>query len=93
MEERLMDEQDHKPYAPLEWHGRTFARPTPYDAKPPSIDATRISLLTEREMRYWTDELRVTIYEVRDAIKATDSRDPSVVRAWLQARSRGAIAA
>ena len=88
-----MDEQDLKAYDFIEWHGRTFARPKAYDANKPLIDPTRISLLTEREMRYWTDELRVTIYEVRDAIKATGSRDPVVVKTHLQALARAVKAA
>jgi hypothetical protein len=89
-----MDEQTLDHFDPIEWTGRTFPR---REAAPHAgtgidstridrtrIDRTRVSLLGEREMRYWTGELHATIYQLRDAIQATGSRDPAVIRAHLR---------
>lgn len=81
-----MDEQHPSPRDRIEWTGRTFA-PRLAEIAKPSIDTTRISLLSERETRYWTSELRVTIYQLRDAIKATGSRDPALIREFLRPRA------
>lgn len=76
-----MDEQTLRHLEHIEWTGRTLPRRDP-EAET-RIDTTRISLLGERAMRYWTDELCLTVYQLRDAIKATDSRDPAVIREHL----------
>ncbi len=72
-------------YSFVEWYGRVPVAVPP--AKPRAeIDTTRISLATDRELRYWTDEFRVTIYDIRDAIAATGSRSPCDVRSYLARR-------
>lgn len=71
-------------YDYIEWHGRAhFVAPPANQARPCDLDTTRISLATDRELRYWTDELRVTIYQIRDAIAATGTRCPTAVRNYL----------
>jgi hypothetical protein len=81
-----MDEQNAAPLDLIEWTGRTFS-PRITEIATPGIDTTRISLLSEREMRYWTSELGVTIYQLRDAIKATGSREPALIREFLRPRA------
>jgi hypothetical protein len=83
MDDHALKQSD---YSFVEWYGRTpVAAPPP--AKPqPEIDTTRISLASDRELRYWTDEFRVTIYDIRDAIAATGSRCPNDVRHYLARR-------
>lgn len=79
-----MDEQTPARLGHIEWTGRSLPRRALDQGAPPAIDTTRISLLSERETRYWTSELRATIYQLRDAIKATESRDPAVIREYLR---------
>ena len=86
-----MDEQTRDHFDHIEWTGRTLPR-RDLEAAKNRIDATRISLLGEREMRYWTDALRVTVYQLRHAIKATDSRDPAVIRDYLRRMALAAAA-
>jgi len=86
-----MDEQTRDHFDPIEWTGRTFPR-REAEAATHRIDTTRISLLGEREMRYWTDALQVTVYQLRDAIKATESRDPAVIRDYLRQMALAAAA-
>ncbi len=70
-------------YDYVEWTGRARVVAPPVIMPRLEIDTTRISLATDRELRYWTDEFRVTIYEIRDAIAATGSRCPNAVRNYL----------
>ena len=80
-----MSEQALRDYDYVAWNGRT-----PYAAAPEGvpepvvIDTTQIRLATERELRYWTNELSVTIYALRDAIAATGTRCSVAVRAYLE---------
>lgn len=46
-------------------------------------DRSSIWLMREDEIRYWTSELGVTIYALRDAIAATGTRAASVIRSYL----------
>ena len=80
-----MDEHALRDYDYVEWNGRSHYVASPVDAPEPFvIDTTQISLLTERELRYWTSELGVTIYTLRDAISTMGTRVASVVRAYLE---------
>lgn len=67
----------------VEWHCRPAAVAPPVIKPRAEIDTTRITLATDRELRYWTDELAVTIYEIRDAIAATGTRCSTTVRNYL----------
>ena len=87
-----MDEKTRPPFETLEWTGSPARRPAANDGVPAGVDTRTIRLFREAELRYWTDVLRATVYELRDAIQATGSRDPARVRAWLDARSRDAAA-
>lgn len=81
-----MDEQAARDYDYVEWDGRTPYVAAPAHAPaPPRVEAT-IWLATERELRFWTSELGVTVYELRDAIEATGTRCARRVRAWLDGR-------
>ena len=80
-----MDQQALRDYDYVAWNGRTPYAASPVAApEPVVIDATQIRLVTERELRYWTNELCVTVYALRDAISATGSRCADVVRAYLE---------
>lgn len=82
-----MDEQALRDYDYVAWNGRTPYAATPMDAPAPVvIDTTYIYMATERELRYWTNELVATVYEVREAIEATGTRCARTVRAWLEQR-------
>lgn len=70
----------------VEWTGRARVVAAPVNKPQTEIDTTRISLATDRELRYWTDEFRVTIYDIRDAIAATGSRCPNAVRNYFVRR-------
>ena len=78
---------DHalRDYDYVEWNGHSSFVAAPANAPaPPVIDTTQIWLSTEREQRYWTSELAVTIYALRDAIAATGTRCAIVVRGYLE---------
>lgn len=79
-----MNEQASRYFDYIAWDGRAPRATTPVRAPEPAIDTTHIRLATERELRYWTSELAVTIYTLRDAIAATGSRCAKVVRAYLE---------
>lgn len=84
-----MDERTRgQPHA-IEWNGPAVPRARAERTRPP-LDASHVSLLSEREMRYWTDTFRATIYQLRDAIRETDSREPAVIAEFLQARAQQA---
>lgn len=79
-----MHAQEQSDYDYVQWSGRArVVAPSPIKTELREIDTTRISLATDRELRYWTDELGVTIYEIRDAIAATGSRCATAVRNYL----------
>ena len=74
----------------IEWQGRSVAQMMPAHRAPlppapvvDKFDTTHIFLLSEREMRYWTNELGVTVYMLRDAIKAAGTRCAKTVRDYL----------
>ena len=81
MDDQALQQSD---YSFVEWYGRVPVAPPPRPK--PELDTSRISLATDRELRYWTDEFRVTIYDIRDAIAATGSRCPTAVRTYLARR-------
>jgi hypothetical protein len=66
----------------IEWQGRSVAQMLPPPA-PEKFDTTQIFLLSEREMRYWTHELGVNVFMLRDAIKAAGTRCAQTVRDYL----------
>lgn len=80
-----MNDASFRDYDYVAWHGDT-----PYAAVPASspapvvIDATEVWMTSERELRYWTCELRATVYELREAIEIVGSRSAAKVRAWLE---------
>lgn len=73
-------------YVGIEWHGRPRIA-----AAPPvnDFDKTQIWLLTERQLRYWTGELGVTAYEIRDAVAATGTRCATTLRSYLRGSRNG----
>ena len=80
-----MNARVSRDYDYIAWDGRTPYAAAPATApEPVVIDTTQIRLVTERELRYWTSELRVTIYALRDAIAATGTRCAIAVREYLQ---------
>lgn len=80
-----MNEQASRYFDYIAWDGRApRATPAARAPEPAAIDTTHIRLATERELRYWTSELSVTIYTLREAIAATGSRCAKVVRAYLE---------
>lgn len=81
-----MDEHASRDYDYVEWNGRTPYVAAPLHAAAPAQIEDTIWLATERELHYWTQELGVTVYEVRDAIAATGTRCARRVRAWLEGR-------
>ncbi len=83
MEATLALKQSDYDYDYVEWTGRARVVAPPVITPKVEIDTARISLATNRELRYWTDEFRATIYEIRDAIAAAGSRCPNAVRNYL----------
>lgn len=78
---------DHplRDYDYVEWNGQAPYVAAPVDAPAPVlIDTTQVWLSSEREYRYWTSTLGVTIYELRDAIAETGTRCAIALRAYLQ---------
>jgi hypothetical protein len=76
-------------YVGIEWHGR----PRVVVAPPVNdFDKTQIWMLTERQLRYWTGELGVTAYEIRDAVAATGSRCATTLRQYLSRTRIGSSA-
>ena len=72
----------------VEWDGPSLFVPAPMEIRESdTVDKSEIRLLTERAMRYWTSELGVTVYALREAIAATGSREPAVVRAYLESHA------
>lgn len=71
-------------YDYVEWSGRapvvspSVARPALGD-----LDTTQVWLATDRQLRYWTGELGVTIHEIRDAIALAGTRCATAVRNCL----------
>jgi hypothetical protein len=80
-----MSNQASRDYGYVAWEGRGAASPAGASA-PATIDTTQVRLATEPELRYWTDELSVTIYCLRDAIAATGTRCATAIRAYLEHR-------
>lgn len=54
------------------------------ERNPNEPDRSHVSLLQEQDIRFWTNELGVTMYELRDAIVATGSRAANRIREYLQ---------
>ncbi len=81
-----MDEQALRDYDYVAWDGHSsyVAAPT-HGRQPVVLDTTEIWLATERELRYWTNELGVTVYAIRDAIVETGTRASETIRAHLAA--------
>lgn len=68
----------------VEWSGRAPISALPATKSPPrDFDTNDVWLLTESQLRYWTAELGVTMYEIRDAIAATGTRCATAVRKYL----------
>ena len=80
-----MYEHALRDYDYVEWNGQASYVAAPQDAPAPAlIDTTQVWLSTEREMRYWTSALGVTVYALRDAIADTGTRCAVVLRAHLE---------
>jgi hypothetical protein len=76
--------QPQSDYDFVEWSGRATVAPPPAGkAALRELDTATVWLSTDRELRYWTDELGVTIYEIRDAIAATGTRCGATIRQYL----------
>jgi hypothetical protein len=68
----------------VEWKGcRTFVPPTVVRALPVDLDLSRVWLTSEHALHYWTRELDATVFEIRDAIVATETRCAQAVRRYL----------
>lgn len=85
-----MDLDVHTPqrdYEVIEWEGRApRVAPTSIEAGWRDIDPTEVWMINDRQLRYWTAELGVTIYEIRDAIAATGTRCAAALRQYLARR-------
>lgn len=68
----------------VEWTGRPHTQMIPA-ARPPQaeFDLSQVWLVNDRQQRYWTSELGVTVYEIQDAIADTNSRCPIALREHL----------
>jgi hypothetical protein len=80
-----MDDHALRDYDYVEWNGRAPFVAAPLNVPEPIvIDTSEIWLASEREMRYWTTELGVTVYALRDAINEAGTRCSIAVRAYLE---------
>ncbi len=71
-------------YDYVEWSGRAPISALPAVKSPTrDFDTSHVWLLTDGQLQYWTSELGVTIYEIRDAIAQTGSRCATAVRRYL----------
>lgn len=68
-------------YEVIEWEGRGPTAPPRATAR--DFDTSQVWMLDDRQLRYWTAELGVTMYEIRDAIAVTQTRCATAIRAYL----------
>lgn len=74
----------HAAYDYVEWSGRAPIGPPPVARSPPrDFDTNEVWLLTDCQLRYWTGELGVTIYEIRDAIAIIGTRCAAALRSYF----------
>lgn len=68
----------------VEWTGRPHAQMVPpAKALHSDFDVTEVWLGNDRQQRYWTSQLGVTVYEIQDAIADTNTRCPTALREHL----------
>lgn len=71
-------------YRHIEWTGRVRLAALPVATSPPcDFDTSQVWLTSDRQLRYWTRELGVTMYDIRDAIAVTGTRCARELRSYL----------
>jgi hypothetical protein len=71
-------------YEHIEWTGRPHLAAVPAAKSPVcDFDTSQVWLTSDRMLRYWTRELGVTMYDIRDAIAVTGTRCAVEVRSYL----------
>jgi len=75
---------NHSAYKYVEWSGRAPIGPPPVtNSQPRDFDTTQVWLLNDRQLRYWTGELGVTMYEIRGAIATIGTRCAIALRNYV----------